>query len=103
MPANAASSATMSAAVWPAWVPEPTPRLTSGLGQPEVAEEHVGHRRVVVLAGVDEPLVHAPRAEGRDDGRGLHEVRPRADHVYDGVAHVAEYACPPGRARPPVG
>ena len=81
----------------------PDAEVDVGRGQPEVAEEHVGHGRVVVLAGVDEPLVRAPRPERRDDGRGLHEVGPRADDVYDGVAHVAEYACPPGRARPRVG
>ena len=52
----------MSAAVWPACVPEPTPRLRSGLGQAEVAEEDVRHRLVVVLAGVDEPLGDAARA-----------------------------------------
>ena len=32
--ANVRSRATMSAAVWPAWVPDPTPRLMSGSGRP---------------------------------------------------------------------
>ena len=37
-----------------AWLPEPTPRWTSGAGMLEVPEEDVRHVVVVVLAGVDE-------------------------------------------------
>ena len=36
-----------------------------GLGQAELAEEHVGHRRVVVLAGVDDAAASTPRARER--------------------------------------
>ena len=51
------------------------------LGQTEVAEEDVRHRRVVVLAGVDEPLRHASRGQGGQHRRGLHEVGTSPDDV----------------------
>ena len=57
------------------------------LGQGEVAEEDVGQPRVVVLSGVDEPLVDLATPERSDHGRGLHEVRPGAHHVDDGGMH----------------
>ena len=58
---SAGSSATSSAAVCAAWLPDPTPRLRSGVGQAELLEEDVGHQRVVVLAGVDERWRDAAR------------------------------------------
>ena len=54
-----------------------------GLGHPELLEEHLRHRPVVVLAGVDDhvsPVGEAPPQRG-DHRRGLDEVRPRADDV----------------------
>ena len=51
-----------------------------GLGQAELAEEDVGHLRVVVLAGVDERDLGSGLLERTVDGRSLHEVRARADH-----------------------
>jgi hypothetical protein len=41
------------------WSPEWMPRLRYALRNSEFAEEHRGHRVVVVLAGVDEHLAHA--------------------------------------------
>ena len=64
-PRNASSSATMSAAVWTACVPEPTPRLTSGAGSPRSRKNTSDIARVVVLAGVDEPLRRRPLARAR--------------------------------------
>ena len=54
-----------------------------GLGQAELAEEDVGHLRVVVLAGVDERDLDSGLLERAMDGRRLHEVRARADHERD--------------------
>ena len=53
-------------------------------GKRELREENVLHDRVVVLAGVDQPLleVAAPLERGVH-GRDLHVVRPRADDVDD--------------------
>ncbi len=51
-----------------------------GLGDSQLREEHLGHRLVVVLAGVHEHVHELlPAAlQRRDDRRDLHEVRPRA-------------------------
>ena len=46
-----------------ACVPDPTPRNHVGSGDLEVAEEDVGHRRVVVLAGVRDRRVDARRGQ----------------------------------------
>ena len=46
-----------------------------GLGQAELAEEDVGHLRVVVLAGVNERDLDSGFLERPVDGRRLHEVR----------------------------
>ncbi len=80
-----------SAAVWAAWLPEPTPEVQVRLGQAELLEEDVGQAAVVVLAGVDEALLDARRPERGDDGRGLDEVRPRADDV-DEPGHAGKDA-----------
>ena len=45
------------------------------------------HPFVVVLPGVHDPLVVTERRQGADHRRGLHEVRPRPEHVRDGCAH----------------
>ena len=54
-----------------------------GPGQLEIAEEDRRQRIVVVLTGVDETLLDAPRPEVGDDRGRLHEVRPGADDVDD--------------------
>src|SRR6266567_8168446 len=56
-------------------------------GQAELDEENLGHPFVVVLPGVHDALVVAERRQGADHRRGLHEVRPRSEHVRDGCAH----------------
>lgn len=57
-----------------------------GLGEFEVGEEAVFHRRVVVLAGVHQQRADGRlvRGEGADDGRDLHVVGARADDADDG-------------------
>ena len=52
-----------------------------GIGQVEVAEDRLRQPGVVVLAGVDERLLHAVRLERRQHGGGFHEVGPRAYDV----------------------
>ena len=56
-----------------------------GLGNPELLEEDVGHRRIVVLAGVDDAKwntsIRLQRAYYR---RKLHEIRPSAGYEIDG-------------------
>src|ERR1043165_3729534 len=49
----------------------------------EVAEVRIGHRRVVVLSGMDHERLKLPPApfHRRDDRRHLHEIRPRADNI----------------------
>src|SRR6266567_5134676 len=58
-----------------------------GPGQAELGEENLGHPFVIVLAGVHDPLLMSERRQGADHRRGLHEVRPRPEHVRDGCAH----------------
>ena len=58
-----------------------------GLRDAELGEEDVGHRRVVVLAGVHDEVLDARAAgvRGGDraaDRRELHELRARADHLH---------------------
>ena len=54
--------------------------------QPELLEEHLRHRMVVVLPGVHQPLRHTrPGGQCGHHGRNLHEVGPGAHHVQ----HVA--------------
>ena len=43
-------------------MPQPTPRLTSGCGDAQLAEEQVAHLLVVVLAGVDQHRLESPDA-----------------------------------------
>ena len=54
-----------------------------GLPDPELLEEHVRHRPVVVLAGVDHDVRIGPEpvARGRDHRGHLHEVGAGADDV----------------------
>src|SRR5258708_37861447 len=58
--------------------------MMSRLRQPELGEENSGQFGIVMLAGVDDLLVHAEvRCErGRDGGR-LDELRPRAEYGGD--------------------
>ena len=56
----------MIAAVWTAWLPDPTPRLRSGSGRPSSRKNTSDMLLVVVLAGVDDDLRNAPR--GRAPG-----------------------------------
>ena len=75
------SNAIITRAVCTACEPEPTPRFTSGGGDAEVDEQRLRHRPVVVLAGVDEHRLDARVAQRPQQGRDLHEVRPRSgDH-----------------------
>jgi hypothetical protein len=65
-------------------VPGANRELDVRLGQRKLVEEDVVDEPVVVLTGVDEPLVDATRPLQRGvDGRDLHVVRARADHVRD--------------------
>src|SRR6185312_17409738 len=61
----------------------PHPEIDDGPRHPELAEEHLGHRLVVVLAGVDQLMRDAGPLEGAVDRRRLHEVRPGAHHGVD--------------------
>jgi hypothetical protein len=72
----------MTRRVCPAWLPPPTPRCTCGFGS---VEERIGHVRVVVLAGVDDPRA-APRLrlQRMVQRRDLHEVRARGGDEIDG-------------------
>jgi hypothetical protein len=75
-------------------VPGADAELDVRLGQRKLVEEDVVDEAVVVLPRVDESLVDAARALQRGvDGRDLHVVRTRADHVRD------ERPLPPSRAR----
>ena len=54
----------------------------------QLVEEHVGHRRVIVLPGVDDQALDASAAvAGSRDGaayrRELHELRPGADDMHE--------------------
>ena len=65
-----------------------------GLAQAELVEEHVAHRRVVVLAGVHDHRLGAGGFEAVDHRLDLHEVGPRradADHPHRGPI-VARHA-----------
>ncbi len=57
----------------------------------EIAEEHIGHQLVVVLAGVDDPLGYAALAQGPDDRCRLDEIRASADDVGEVSGHRAKY------------
>ncbi len=69
-----------------------------GRRQVEVPEEDVGQQRVVVLAGMDDPLGDAKRAQRADDGRRLDEVRPRAHDMHDDTGRTGRRNGGPGRA-----
>jgi len=63
------------------------------LRQVEIGKERIGHGHVVMLAGVDHErlkLARTPFHRG-DNRRHLHEIRPRADDVYD-FEHVNWFA-----------
>src|SRR5262245_56458458 len=73
--------------------------------QGQIAEEHVRHVVVVVLAGVHEHFPVAP-AQTAADCSGLDELRPRAhdgenSHASESSAGV-EYAGPPAATKPPL-
>ena len=67
------------------------PEVHVRLGQAELLEEDVRQAAVVVLARVDEALLDGRRPERGDDGRGLDEVRPRADDM-DEPGHAGKDA-----------
>ena len=91
-----ASNAVMMAAVCAAWLPGPTAKLNVRIGNAEVAEEPAAHRRVVVLAGVDEQRLDRRRAAVRgEQGRDLDEVGPRSDDVRDAQPAVTHARAPP--------
>ena len=55
-----------------------------GRADPELVEEDLRHRLVVVLAGVHEQVLEArPALDLGDDGRHLDEVRPGSDDGQD--------------------
>ena len=59
------------------------------LGDAEVGEQRVGHRKVVVLAGVNEHRVDTDGIQAPQQWRNLHEVRPGTgdDRCPHRVAH----------------
>src|SRR5215469_17582531 len=65
-----------------------------GFRQAELDEEDVGHLLVVVLAGVDYPLLVAECREGADHRRRLDEVRPGPEYMRDRRAHRLPWNCP---------
>ncbi len=78
----------MIAAVCLAWVPEPDAEVDVRLGQAELAEEHLRHPLVVVLAGVDQLLRDAQSVKRADHRCGLGEVRAGAGDVQDETGHT---------------
>ena len=59
--------------------------MWSGAGHAQLLEEDLGHRLVVVLAGVDDGVaaIGEARPQRRDNRCGLDEVGPGSDHVDD--------------------
>ena len=70
--------------------PPRDPQLPLGPGEPELAEEDLRERVVVVLAGVHQHLL-VRGAQRSGDGRGLDELRAVADDCED--LHVAQTIC----------
>ena len=62
--------------------PRPHFEVEVGLGNSELVEESARHGAIVALAPVNETVVqhaspHLSSVQAVDDGRGLHEIRPR--------------------------
>src|SRR5450756_1931666 len=56
----------------------------------QIAEEHLTHRRVVVLAGVNDSSYQPARCPDRaHDRREFHEVRARAGHQINDFSHYS--------------
>src|ERR1700751_710540 len=75
-----------------------------GFWQGELDEEDFGHLLVVVLPGVDDPLLVAECRERPDHRSRLDEVRPGPEYMRDRRAHRLPWNCPvaatAGRAAP---
>src|SRR4029077_12798033 len=54
-----------------------------GRGHPQLLKKHVGHVEIVVLARMDNNLLHGIRGERADHRRGLHEIRPGSYDMND--------------------
>ena len=68
------------------WLPEPTPRWKSGVGQAEIAEDRVRHVGVVMLAGMDQDRREVGRGGERvPERRHLHEIGTRGGDQMDGL------------------
>ena len=50
-----------------------------GRGDPQIGEEHIGEQRIVVLAGVDDPMIDSSLPESTVDRRELDELGPGPD------------------------
>jgi hypothetical protein len=71
----------------------PNAEVDIGIGKAEIGEEGVGHQPIIVLAGMHQNKTNpfmstgrktvVVRVDGRNDGRGFHEVRPGANYKYD--------------------
>jgi hypothetical protein len=72
----------------------PDPEVVVGCPQAELVEEHLTHRRVVVLPGVNDADFTAARLEGVDHGLELHEVGSSTCHARE--AHVSTSCLPQG-------
>src|SRR5438067_4779199 len=68
----------------------------------KLLEEHAVHLAVVVLAGVDEPVIQAlgVATEGADDRRDLHEIGPCAGDERNGFRHATTACLGCGARRP---
>jgi len=67
------------AAVWRAWLSEPTASSMSGAAARSFVEEHAGKLAVVVLAGVEQDFARH-RAHGARHDRRLDVLGPVAHH-----------------------
>ena len=50
-----------------------------GRGDPQIGKEHIGEQRIVVLAGVDDPVIDSSLPKGAVDWRELDELGPGPD------------------------
>ncbi len=66
------------------------PQVKIRLGEAEIREEHIAHVCVIVLTGVNQPLIQFPTVLNSPmDRSDLHEVGPRTHHVQHRLAHRA--------------
>src|SRR5688572_25286811 len=72
----------------------PNVEMHVGSRDAEFLEEHLVHRRVVVLTGVHDPDVHTTVcAQSLDDGRELHEVGPGPSDQVENRVHSPPLMC----------